>query len=144
MCKLHKSLYGLKRAPQAWYHELKSFVVAYGFLNSKYDSSLFIYKHDNATTYFLVYVDDLLLTGNNDNFISQFKATIVAKFSLKDLWRPSHFLGVELIPTSSGFFLSQQYYIKDIRQKENMINAKPVGTPMSTTCDAILPPKGIG
>jgi len=63
---------------------------------------------------FLVYVDDLLLTGNNDNFISQFKATLAAKFSLKDLGRPSHFLGVELIPTSSGIFLSQQHYIRDI------------------------------
>ena len=89
-------------------------MVAYEFFNNKFDSSLFIYKHDNAIAYFLVYVDDFLLTGNDDNFVSQFKVDLAAKFSLKDLGRPSHFLGVELIPTSSGIFLSQQHYIRDI------------------------------
>ena len=46
----------------------------------------------------------------------------------------ARFLGVELLPTANGMFLSQQYYIQDILQKGNIIDAKPVGTPMSTTC----------
>ncbi|PNX72737.1 retrovirus-related Pol polyprotein from transposon TNT 1-94, partial [Trifolium pratense] len=133
VCKLHKSLYGLKQAPRAWYNALHSFVCNYGFFKSKSDPSLFIYKKDHIVAYFLVYVDDLLLTGNSSTFLNNFKTTLAAKFSLKDMGRPSHFLGVELLPTSSGIFLSQQHYIRDILQKGNMLDAKPVCTPMSTT-----------
>lgn len=134
ICKLHKALYGLKQSPQAWCQELKSFVVASGFFNAKSDSSLFIYKQDHVIAYFLVYVDDLLLTGNGVTFLAKFKAALAIKFSLKDRGTPSHFLGVELLPTANGMFLSQQYYIRDILQKGNMIDAKLIGTPMSTTC----------
>jgi len=122
ICKLHKALYGLKQAPRAWYQELKSFVVAYGFFNAKSDSSLFIYKQDHVFAYFLVYVDDLLLTGNDVIFLAKFKAALATKFSLKDLGTSSHFLGVELLPTANGMFLSQQHYIWDILQKGNMID----------------------
>ncbi|PNY00673.1 retrovirus-related Pol polyprotein from transposon TNT 1-94 [Trifolium pratense] len=149
VCKLHKSLYGLKQAPRAWYNALHSFVVTYGFFKSKSDPSLFIYHKDGIMAYFLVYVDDLLLTGNSSSFLKDFKTTLAAKFSLKDMGNPSHFLGVELLPTSTGIFLSQQHYIRDILQKGNMLDAKPVCTPMATStsvssesnipnCDATL------
>ena len=55
---------------------------------------------------FFVCVDDLLLIGNNENFLSTFKDVIVAKFSLKDLGSLGQFLDVEPIPTSGGIFLS--------------------------------------
>lgn len=61
VCKMHKALYGLKQAPRAWYNELKSFLVAYGFFNSRFEPFLFIYKQGFVTAYFLVYVDDLLV-----------------------------------------------------------------------------------
>jgi hypothetical protein len=148
VCKLHKSLYGLKQAPRAWYNALHTFVANYGFTNSKSDPSLFIYKKDNIVAYFLVYVDDILLTGNSSTFLHTFKTTLAAKFSLKDMGSPSHFLGVELLPTPGGIFLSQQHYIRDILQKGNMLDAKPVCTPMATSnslisestlsCDASL------
>lgn len=54
VCKLQKSLYGLKQAPRAWYNELSSFLISYGFHNSKSDASLFIYQHDGILAYFLV------------------------------------------------------------------------------------------
>jgi len=117
ICKLHKALYGLKQAPRAWYQELKSFIVASGFFNAKSDSSFFIYKQDHVIAYFLVYVDDLLLMRNDVTFLAKFKAALATKFSLIDLGTPSHFLGVELLPTANGMFLSQQQYIRDILQK---------------------------
>ena len=138
VCKLHKSLYGLKQAPRAWYNELKSFVVAYGFSNSKSDPSLFIYNKDNVISYFLVYVDDLLLIGNDSSFLHNFKQALAKKFSLKDLGTPSHFLGVELLPTSTGIFMTQHHYIRELLQKANMLDAKPVSTPMATSCSLTL------
>jgi len=66
VCNLHKVLYGLKQAPRAWYNALKDFLITYRFLNSRSVTSLFVYNQDDVVPYFLVYVDDLLLTGNND------------------------------------------------------------------------------
>lgn len=109
VCKLHKALYGLKQAPRAWFQALREFLISCGFTNSKSDASLFIYKSDSIIAYFLIYVDDLLLTGNNPSFLEEFKASLAAKFSLKDLGQPSHFLGGEIVPTTTGLFLSQHH-----------------------------------
>lgn len=59
VCFLQKSLYGLKRAPRAWYMRLYQFLVVIGFSPSKTDTYLFVYQAHGVTTYFLVYVDVL-------------------------------------------------------------------------------------
>ena len=64
VCRLQKAFYGLKQTSRAWYTELKTFILNFGFINSKFDTSLFIYQCRSVTIYFLVYVDDLLVTGN--------------------------------------------------------------------------------
>ena len=69
VCKLKKAIYGLKQAPRAWYNSLRDFLLSYGFINSKTDTSLFIYNTGGILAYFLVYVDDLLFTGNNSPFL---------------------------------------------------------------------------
>ena len=66
VCKLVKSLYGLKQAPRAWYEKLKSALKQWGFVNSKADTSLFIFRKNGCVLLLLVYVDDILLTGNNN------------------------------------------------------------------------------
>jgi hypothetical protein len=133
-------LYGLKQAPRAWFHALSTFLLQYGFVNAKTDTSLFIYKSGSIVAYFLIYVDDLLLTGNNSSFLDKFKQSLAEQFSLKDLGQPSHFLGVEIIPTKSGLFLTQHHYIRDILHRANMADSKPVSTPMATTfCSTSTP-----
>jgi histone deacetylase 1/2 len=133
VCKLKKALYGLKQAPRAWFNALKTFLLQFGFVNAKSDTSLFIYNSGSTTAYFLVYVDDLLLCGNNSSFLDQFKQALAEQFSLKDLGPPSHFLGVEIIPTKTGLFLTQHHYIRDILLRANMGDCKPVSTPMATS-----------
>lgn len=87
-------------------------------------------------TYFLVYVDNLLLTGNDELFLKQFQDALASQFSLKDLGTPIHFLGVEIVPTSHGLFLSQHHYIRYLLQTHNMHDdARPVNTHLSTTCN---------
>ena len=70
ICKLHKSIYGLKQAPRAWYDKLSSFLLTLGFKQSKSDSSLFIYSKQDIILFLLVYVDDMLLTGNDSRVMS--------------------------------------------------------------------------
>ena len=131
MCHLKKALYSLKQAPWAWYHELRQFLLSIGFVNAKSDTSLFIYKHMLLIMYLLVYVDDLILTGNDDSVLTKFTNQLAAKFSIKDLGSLSYFLGVEVIPSTHGVLLSQHKYIHDLLEKTHMLNAKDVHTPMS-------------
>ncbi|KAD1131215.1 hypothetical protein E3N88_43243 [Mikania micrantha] len=133
ICKLKKSLYGLKQAPRAWYIELTQFLLRFGFRKSLADASLFIYQHQTVTCYFMVYVDDIVLTGNDSHFLDHFIQALNQQFSIKDLGMLHHFLGVEVIPTTTGLFLSQHRYIQDILQQFHMDGAKDVITPLSAT-----------
>lgn len=98
VCKLRKALYGLKQAPRAWYNELRTFLLSFGFTNSIADSSLFIYNHHGLVLYLLVYVDDIIITSPSPNYIHQFISKLASRFSLKDLGPLSYFLSVEVLP----------------------------------------------
>jgi len=70
VCCLTKAIYGLKQAPRAWYSALKMALLEFGFINAKSDSSLFVFFDGLIHAYCLVYVDDLILTGNNMPFVT--------------------------------------------------------------------------
>lgn len=66
VCKLHKALYELKQAPHAWFEKLRSTLFNWGFKELEADTSLFIYREVcNSIFFLLVYVDDILIIGNN-------------------------------------------------------------------------------
>ena len=155
VCSLQKSIYGLKQAPRAWYNELRSGLLELGFFNSKSDSSLFIFNRDGILLYVLVYVDDLILTGNNSQFLQHVIKSLGERFSLKELNDLHYFLGVEVIPVQQGLFLSHNRYVHDLLTRLKMVGAKEVQTPMyvsanlmldggSTSCDAIEYRRTIG
>ncbi|OMO69204.1 Reverse transcriptase, RNA-dependent DNA polymerase [Corchorus capsularis] len=83
VCKLDKGICGLKQAPRAWYNMLKSFLLAYGFSQSKSNSSLFIYHHDGLTLYFLVYLDDIIASKSSSSAVTDFVEELSRQFSLK-------------------------------------------------------------
>jgi len=128
VCSLQKSIYGLKQMHRAWYTALRSSLLALGFFNSKSDSSLFIFNKNDVLLYVLVYVDDLILTGNNTTFLQHVVTSLGETFSLKDLTDLHYFLGVEVIPVQQGLFLSQNHYIHDLLIRLNMTGAKTVHT----------------
>jgi hypothetical protein len=139
VCKLRKAIYGLKQAPRAWYHELRNFLHASGFSNSLADTSLFIFHQQSHLIYLLVYVDDIIVTGDNEHAINQFIQRLAARFSLKDLGSLQYFLGVEIQshPTG-GKLLSQHRYIMDLLHRTNMAYAKPTSTPLPPGCKLSL------
>lgn len=65
VCKLNKSLYELKQAPRTWFDCLYHALIKLGFRNSKADHSLFILHHESSIVLLLVYVDDVIVIGNN-------------------------------------------------------------------------------
>ena len=97
VCCLTKAIYGLKQAPRAWYSALKQALLEFGFINAKSNSSLFVFYDGSILAYCLVYVDDLILTGNNSTFVASIIDQLGQKFSIKDLGSLHFFLGVEVI-----------------------------------------------
>ncbi|GAU16981.1 hypothetical protein TSUD_37390 [Trifolium subterraneum] len=138
VCKLHKAIYGLRQAPRAWHDALKTFITSHGFTTSQSDPSLFIYASGTILAYLLVYVDDILLTGNDASFLHYFIQSLSDRFSLKHMGTPHYFLGIELVPSRKGLFLSQHKFIRDILEKFDMDAAKPTHTPLSTSTTLTL------
>ena len=131
--RLHKAVYGLKQAPRAWYVELRTFLLSLGFRNSLADTSLFILCSGNQSLYVLIYVDDILVTGNSTEGIKRFLGLIAERFSIKDPEDLNYFLGIEAHRSSSGLHLNQRKYILDLLQRYDMMNAKPVTSPMASS-----------
>jgi len=133
VCRLHKSLYGLKQAPWAWYMRLSDFLLTIGLQASKVDTSLFILNRTPDICYLLVYVDDILITGNNSELIHRLITLLSSEFKLRDLGHTRYFLGIEVALTSMGLVLSQHKYVLDILNRAGMSSCKPVDTPASVS-----------
>jgi hypothetical protein len=133
VCKLHKALYGLKQSPWAWFSRLSEKLIQLGFIGSKADSSLFIYQKNFVTMYLLIYVDDIIITGSAPAAITELLQLLRVDFAVKDLGDLHFFLGVEVLKLKSGLLLSQRRYIMDLLKKTNMLEAKPITSPMSSS-----------
>ena len=133
VCRLHRSLYGLRQAPRAWYERLGQTLCAWGFHKSVMDSSLFMFRNGHSVVWVLVYVDDILITGNNKFLIDSFISRLSSTFALKDLGSLSYFLGIEVFRTKSGMHLSQAGYINDLLKRTNMQHCKSSPSPASSS-----------
>ncbi|CAE5959206.1 unnamed protein product [Arabidopsis arenosa] len=133
VCRLHKALYGLKQAPRAWYEELKNFLLTVGFTNSLADASLFILHRGSSLLYLLVYVDDIIVTSNDNSLLQNTLQSLATRFSIKDPEDLHYFLGLEARRTAHGLHLTQRRYILDLLTKCHMLDAKPITTPMAAS-----------
>lgn len=132
MCRLHKSLYGLKQCPQAWYFKLSSILEEYGFKRSSADSSMFVRSGSLGKLVVLVYIDDLIITGDNEDEINTLKKSLQSKFAIKDLGVLKYFLGIEMATSSKGLFLNQRKYLMDLLEEAEMMDSKPCATPLNS------------
>ncbi|KAJ3708562.1 hypothetical protein LUZ61_012267 [Rhynchospora tenuis] len=130
VCKLKKAIYGLKQAPRAWFSKLKQFLLSHNFISSQADNSLFILHKGATTIYLLVYVDDIIITGNDNVAIHTLMKSLDDQFSIKNLGQLNYFLGIEVIHHNSGMHLSQTRYLSKLLEKALMHTAKPCNTPM--------------
>ncbi|KAH9715498.1 hypothetical protein KPL71_021073 [Citrus sinensis] len=134
ICKLKKAIYGLKQAPSVWFDRFKdAMTTQWHFQHSKSDSSLFYKWINSHVILVLVYVDDIILTGSNPQLIQQVIQDMHHTFALKDLGDLNYFLGIEVVKSATGLYLSQAKYIADILAKHDMVYSSPVSTPMSTS-----------
>ncbi|GJS99237.1 putative RNA-directed DNA polymerase [Tanacetum coccineum] len=130
VCRLKKSLYGLKQAPRQWNAKLTQTLIEHGFIQSKSDYSLFTKTNHNSFIVLLVYVDDIIITGNDVSEIEKFKVYLNTKFKIKDLGKLKYFLGIEVIDTDKGLCLSQRKYCLDLLSDFGLLACKPSATPL--------------
>jgi hypothetical protein len=133
VCKLHKSLYGLKQAPRAWFERFTSHLLTLGFTASLADASLFVLHTGSTTVYLLLYVDDIIITGNNSTVVSDVISQLSTTFELKDLGPLRYFLGLQIEYKRVGLFVHQQKYLTDLLHKFHMPDCKTASTPIATT-----------
>lgn len=130
VCKLLKSLYGLKQSSRQWFAWLSSSLISKGFPQSSADHSLFTKKSASSFTCILVYVDDLILAGTNLDEISKIKAFLDLNFKIKDLGYLKFFLGLEIARSKSGIHMCQRKYALEILSDCGLLAPKPLSTPM--------------
>jgi len=106
VCKLCKALYGLKQAPRAWHDKIAESLVTIGFRMSDADHSLYVRKSDEGIVVITIYVDDLIVGGDNEKEVEHVKRLLKQKFDMKDLGELKFFLGIEVIRTAEGIWLS--------------------------------------
>lgn len=131
VCRLHKSIYGLRQASRAWFTKLSTTVHKLGFKHARSDHSLFVRKSAHSLIYLLVYVDDIIITGSHNSEVQHVILCLNKEFALKDLGNLHYFLGIQVQNThKGGLLLSQSKYVTDLVSKTHMLDAKPQCTPM--------------
>jgi len=101
-----------------------------GCNSSKADSNLFVYSTAHEIIYLLLYIDDIIITGNNISLIDTFIHKLRHEFSMKDLGTLNYFLGLEVTHSATRIFLSQLKYTRDLLLRADLLDSKLVGTPM--------------
>jgi hypothetical protein len=104
VCKLKKSLYGLKQSPRMWYQNFDTYILGLGFVRSRDDHCVYSKQIGNHFIYVVLYVDDMLLVGNNMDVIKEVKSQLSSKFDMKDIG----FRDNRVSKISSGNFSAEQ------------------------------------
>jgi Reverse transcriptase (RNA-dependent DNA polymerase) len=114
VCRLKRSLYGLKQSPRAWFEIFSMTMKKLGYRQSDTDHTMFIQRKDGKICILIVYVDDIVLTGNDLVEMKRLKASLAKEFEMKDLGELRYFLGIEVARSKKGVVLSQQRYVLDL------------------------------
>ena len=132
VCRLRRALYGLKQAPRAWFAKFSTTLSKIHFSSSPHDTALFLRKTDHGVVLLLLYVDDMIITGDDSSGIETVKQFLTKQFDMKDLGPLSYFLGLEVLSSEDGISLSQAKYASDLLTKAGLSDCKVESTPLET------------
>ena len=127
--RLRKALYGLKQAHKAWHDRFNNVMTENGFSSCYTDTALFVKKSDAGIVILLLYVDDMLITGDDTKGIKSIKSILTSKFEMSDLGFLTYFLGIEVAYSQRGYFLSQTKLACEILDRSGITDDKVCETP---------------
>jgi hypothetical protein len=108
VCRLKKSLYGLKQSLRAWFGSFSSTMKTFNYKQSSSDHTLFIKHKNGKVTALIVYVDDMVLTGDDLEEMTLLQEHLAVEFEMKSLGQLRYFLGIEVAGSAHGISISQQ------------------------------------
>lgn len=131
VCKLNKSLYGLKQAARCWFDKFDKVLRDYGFINSRKDNCVYIKIGSSMKDHIFIvlYVDDLVIFTADINKLNELKRYLMNIFQMVDLGEIKLFLGIKITRTKDKIVLDQSHYIKSVINRFNLESAKPYNTP---------------
>ena len=135
VCRLKRSIYGLKQSPRCWNHALDSHLKEMGFKQTSCDPCLYVSTNSEGEIFIIaVYVDDIILGGKSEARLNEVKKELSIKFKMKDLGLLHYFLGVTVARNlSTGeIWLGQPYYTEKLLQRFGVNDCKPVSTPVNS------------
>ena len=130
VCRLGRALYSLKQAPRAWFAKFSSTIHHFGFYCSPYDRALFIRRTSIGYVMLLLYVDDMIITGDDLQEIQDLKRSLHWEFEIKDLGLLNYFLGLEVTSNSKEYSLSQAKYASHLISRAGLTNNKIASSPV--------------
>jgi len=122
-------LYGLKQSPRAWFGRFTNSMKAFGYQQSSSDHTLFIKHKEGKLTILIIYVDDMIVTGNDSVEKEALQTYLFREFEMKDLGPLKYFLGIEVLRSRHCILLSQRKYTIDLLNEVGMLAYKPSDTP---------------
>ncbi|GMJ03362.1 cysteine-rich RLK (RECEPTOR-like protein kinase) 8 [Hibiscus trionum] len=134
VCRLKKSLYGLKQSLRQWYKRFNFYMIQIGYRRCEYDCCVYVKNLDDGSFIFLLlYVDDMLLAAKYMHDVIDLKALLSLEFDMKDLEAAKKILGMKIHRDrgSRKLWLSQQGYVEKVFDRFGMSKAKPVSTPLA-------------
>uniref|UniRef100_A0A2N9I4J9 Integrase catalytic domain-containing protein n=1 Tax=Fagus sylvatica TaxID=28930 RepID=A0A2N9I4J9_FAGSY len=132
VCKLNKSIYGLKQASRQWYLKFDEIVTSLGFIENKIDQCIYLKISGSKFIFLVLYVDDVLLASSDLNLLHETKQHLSKTFDMKDLGEASFVLGIEIHRDRSRgtLGLSQNAYIDRVLKRFDMQSCKPGDVPI--------------
>lgn len=142
VCKLNKSIYGLKKSPKYWNEKFDSVVISNGYIQSENDSCLYSKCDTSSKLYLLLYVDDILLFGTDEREVEHIKHILTKNFKMKDLGLDIliEYLGINIQQNlNKGMtVINRTTYLKKVLNKFGMTHCKPASTPLDKNFDFVL------
>ena len=106
VCRLHKAIYDLKQSPRAWFGKFSEVVLKFGLRHCHFDHSVFSHTSNRGKILLIVYVDDIIIIGDDKQSIDDLKRYLQNSFQTKDLGKLRYFLGIEVARSKEGISLS--------------------------------------
>ena len=132
--RLWRELYGLKQAPRAWFVKFSSIISQHGFSGSSFDTTLFLRRSSHGITILYLYVNDMIIIGDDMQGIQDLKHFLSCQFGMKDVGPLNYFLGLEISSSAYGDYLTQAKYTSDMISRSNITDSKIVDTPIEYNC----------
>ena len=133
VCKLRKSIYGLKQSARCWNEAIGNYLKELNFIQSDADPCVYS-KTEGELTFICVYVDDIIIATESDSNMNEIKQSLSNKYRIKDLGELSYFLGVKVVKdhNNNSIWLGQPSYVDKLLFKFQLSDCKAVSTPAAT------------